>query len=226
MKAALSILLLFLGIAHAQTGKKETQQRLVFQDFQSALDQLNQRPRLTSNNGTEADINELLAKISGHVKFLAQLVATAKPVPKEYFAGVALDSQLLKELSQLSSFYAERGRLYEKLKELESDLAIKVSGPRGGGEVARVVEVLVRAKKGDEEVSAYEVWYVTRGWRDTPSAFRRFDRLTNPAKPPSMKFSPGNYFIWLNKEKLATQPQSVSLGLDRETKREIELVVP
>ena len=112
------------------------------------------------------------------------------------------------------------------MKELESDLAIKVSGPRGGGEVARVVEVSVRAKKGDQEVGAYEVWYVPRGWIDTPSAFRRFDRLTNPAKPPSMNLSPGNYFIWLNKEQLGTKPQPVSLGLDRETKREIELVVP
>ena len=113
MKVALSILLV-LVVALAQTGKKETQQRLVFQDFQRALDQLKQRPRISSDEPLEADIDQSINKISEHVKFLAELASAGKPMPKEYSEGISLDAKLLKNLAQQPPLLTRNEAIFTK----------------------------------------------------------------------------------------------------------------
>jgi len=230
MKIGVIFFLLFLSppLVYSQLPVKNGQEHAVFNSFHGALGELTSRfGNKTDSGGYQPDIAELLDKITEHVKFLESVITSGKPIPKEYLESVSLDGELLKRLARKESkSEPERKRLYEGLKEVESDLALKITGKRGSSEVARVVQLLVHAKRGDQDVGAYEVWYVPRGWASDSSAFKRFDGLTNPSNPPSMNLAPGNYFVWLSKGQPVTERQPVSIGVNGEAKREIDVVVP
>lgn len=225
---ALLFLLLAFAINYGQTSPEpQAQVHTIFDSFHSSLDDLKKGCGNKSTTGIEADIAQSLDSITESVKFLEAVMNLGKPIPKEYLEGVSLDAELLKKLArQKSKTASERKTLYNGLKEVESDLAIKITGPRSGGDVARVVEVLVHAKRGTQDVGAYQVWYVTRGWANDPSHFKPFDRLTDPSNPSSMNLSPGNYFIWLSKGKPVTDRQPASIGVNGEARREIEVPLP
>jgi hypothetical protein len=228
MKIARTFLLLVVfANSYGQTPPEHRQVDAVFDSFHKSLDNLTKRFSKKSPHGIEAKISRSLDSISENVKFLEAVMTMAKPIPKEYLDGVALNAELLKKLAQQKSKTApERKSLYDGLKEVESDLTLKVTGPRSGGDVARVVEVFVHARKGAEAVGAYQVWYVTKGWAKDPSHSKPFDRLTDLSSPSSMKLAPGNYFIWLSKDGLVTQRQPASLGENGESQRVIHVPVP
>ncbi len=223
--AALLLSLLFIPCFYAQQQGTATENvTAVVDSFHDSLESL----RARFGNRPKSDIAKSLVKTTDYVNFLDKLFRAGTPFPQEYLEGITLDADLLKKLAaQKSSTAAQRTNLYEGLKEVESDLALKVSGPRdGNGNVARVVRVIVRAKKGDQELSAYEVWYVPKGWAKEQTAFKRFDGLTNPANPPSMNLAPGNYLIWLTKDQAVTARQPLSLGADSVDRREIDVPIP
>jgi len=178
----------------------------------------------------QTDIVQSLANIGENVKFLDVAIRRSRnQVPREYLESLSLDAELLKRLAKRDyNSESERTRLYDGLKEVESDLELKVTGPgrQGGAEVVRLVEILVHARKGDQDVGAYEVWYVPKGLLREPSRFKRFDRLTDPSAPTSMKVAPGNYFIWLSKGSSLTDRKPVDIGVQGEARREIDVVVP
>ena len=224
---ALLFLILLVTFTYGQT-PVEPQERVhaVFDSFHRSLGDLTKRFSNKSRQGIDARISESLDNISENVKFLEAVVNLGKPIPPEYLEGISLDAELLKKLAaQKSKSGPQRKNIYDGLKEVEADLTLKVTGPRSGGDVARVVEVVVRAKRGNQDVGAYQVWYVTKGWAKDTTKFKPFDRLTDPANPSSMKLAPGNYFIWLGKNRV-TDPQPVSLGANGETRREIEVPLP
>ena len=231
MKTAIIFFLLFSSIAAvcAQTAHDPPgQERAVFDTFHKALDGLTSRfGSKPAPAGIEGDIAQSLENITDYVKFLESVITSGKHGPREYLESLALDGELLKRLARQQAISElEKNKLYDGLKEVEADLQIKITGKRGSSEVARVVEVLVRAKKGEQDVGAYEVWYVPRGWASDSSAFNRFDGLTNPSKPPSMNLAPGRYFVWLSKDKHVTERQPVSIGANGEAKSEIDVPVP
>lgn len=231
MKTAVTFFLLFLSVplVYPQTPPdKQGQEQAVFYSFHSTLDELKSRfGNKATSGGIQASIAQSLDNITEYMKFLESVIRSGEPFPKEYLASVDLDVKLLKRLAgQESRSEPERERLYEGLKELESDLTLKITAERGSSDIARLVQVVVHAKKGDQEVGAYEVWYVPKGWVSEESVFKRFDRLTDPSNPPSMKLAPGNYFIWLSKGRPVTDRQPVSIGAYGEAKREIEVAVP
>jgi hypothetical protein len=230
MKITGVLLFLFLVAAftYAQTPPEpQAQVCILFDSFHTSLDDLTKRFGNKSSEAIQADIARSLDNIASNVKFLEAVMSLGKPNPREYLEGLSLDAELLKKLArQRSKTAAQLKSLSDGLKEVDSDLALKVTGPRGGGEVVRVVEVFVRAKKGAEDVGAYQVWYVTKGWANDASHFKPFDRLTDPSNPSSMKLAPGNYFIWLSKGKPVTDRQPASIGMNGEARREIEVPVP
>jgi len=231
MKTAITFSLLFLSVqlVYAQTPpEKQGQEHAAFDSFHSDLDKLKRRfGSKTTSGGVQLSIAQSLDNITEYMKFLESVIRSGEPIPKEYLASVDLDAKLLKRLAgQESGSEPERKRLYEELKELESDLTLKITAERGSSDVARLVQVFVHAKKGDQEVGTYEVWYVPKGWVSDPSVFKRFDRLTDPSNPASMNLAPGNYFIWLRKGPPVTDRQPVSIGAHGEAKREIEVAVP
>ena len=229
MKTAATLFILFssLQLASAQV-PQELQERPVLDSFHRSIDELNSRfgIKLTPA-GFHADAIQALKKISQHVEVLEFVIGSQKQIPKEYLDGIGLDAELLQRLArQEAESELGRNRLSEGLKEVESDLDIKANVVRGGAELVRLVQVLVHARKGDQELGAYEVWYVPKGWLSEPSVFKRFDRLTDPSNPSSMNLAPGNYFIWLSKGSFLTDRTPASVGVNGEVKREIDLVVP
>jgi hypothetical protein len=232
MKTAVTFFMLLCSthLAHAQEPRKQ-QKLAVFDSARSALRELtNKFGNNPVSDQMQTETVQSLANIGESVKFLDGAIRRSrKQVPKEYLESVGLDAKLLKRLAKLDyNSESQRKRVCDELKEVESDLALKVTGPgrRGGGEVIRLVEVFVHAKKGGLEMGAYEVWYVPKGWVSEPSVFKRFDRLTDPANPPSMNLAPGNYFIWLSKVQPLTDRQPVSIGAYGEVKRELDVSVP
>src|SRR2546421_93478 len=168
---AITLLLALVHLfAQAQTPREmQLPDRAVFDSFHGSLDQLTRRFGITSASpGIEADIAQSLKSISDNVKFLESIINSGKPIPKEYLESLTLDAELLKRLSgQRSNSNREKSRLYHGLKEVESDLAIKVGHvKKGRGEGVKLVQVFVHAKKGDQDVGAYQVWYVLKGWAD------------------------------------------------------------
>jgi len=228
-KIALLLVLAHL-FAYAQTPPPpQATEHAIFDSYHDSLDALTRRFGITSASpGIEADIAQSLKSISDNVKFLKSIINSGKPIPKEYLESVALDAELLKKLSgQRSKSKREKSRLYDGLKEVESDLAIKVGHvKKGRGDGVKLVQVFVHAKKGDQDVGAYQVWYVPKGWTNDSTKFNPFDRLTSPSNPTSMNLAPGNYFIWLSKGQPVTSRQPVSIGGDGKAIREIDLVVP
>jgi hypothetical protein len=229
MKISCALLFLMLALTFTYgriLPEQQEQVHAVFKSFHSSLGDLTKRFSNKSRPGIDARIYQALDSISENVKFLEAVMNLGTPAPPEYLEAVSLDAELLKKLAaQKSQTALQRKNLYEGLKEVETDLTLKVTGPRSGGDVARLVEVLVRAKRGNHDVGAQQVWYVSKGWAKDTTKFKPFDRLTDPSNPSSMKLAPGNYFIWVGKTRV-TDRQPVSIGANGETRREIEVPVP
>ena len=200
----------------------------VFRSFHDSLQSLRRETPMKANKETEneSDIAESLTNIADYVKFLEAVFASDKPVPNEFLEGVALDAELLQRIANRETKFHPELQLYDKLKDLEADLAIKVTNNRGGGDIARVVQVFVRAKKGDQDVSAYEIWCTPKAWEFDAQHRRRFDKLTNLSNPSSMTLSPGRYYFWLTKERSESEHKLINIGVNGELKQEIDLVVP
>jgi hypothetical protein len=217
---------LTIAIAQAPPGRA-MQGGSVFESFRSSLS------RLRDKLGTgDVKATEWLNKIDSSVAFLKGFTASNsnKEMPEEYLKSLKLNADLLKTLAEKR--YSpdpkfDRTELYQGLEDVASDLEIKVATiKRSRGDAVKLIEVIVRAKKGEQEVGGFEVWYVPRGWANNPGQYRRFDSLSNPNNPPSMNLAPGNYLMWLNKGKDATERQPVRIGGDGRVKREFDLVVP
>lgn len=231
MKIAGSFLVLLsvFAIDYGQTpAEPQPQVHAVFGSFQSSLAALTRRFGKKSPRGIKAEISQSLDSISENVEFLKKVMMTPeKPILKEYLEGVALDAELLKELAaQKSSTASQLRALNLGLKEVASDLTLKITGPRTGGEIVRVVEVFVHAKKGTEGVGGYQVIYVSKARLRKKTDHKPFDRLTDPSNPTSMKLAPGNYVIWLMKGGQETKQQPASIGENNESQRIIDVPVP
>lgn len=230
MKIAATLLFLLLvpSFNYGQTPPEpKVQTQAVFDSFRISLDGLTKRFGKKSPYGIKSRIARSLESIRENVEFLEKVMTPEKQIPTEYLEGVSLDAELLQKLAaRKSTTAAQLKTLGQELKEVDSDLMIKVTGSRAGGEIARVVEVFVHAKKGAQNVSAYQIWYVSKGWAKYPSHFKPFDRLTDPSNPSSMKLAPGNYFIWLSKGQPVTSRQSADIGVNGETRREIDVPIP
>jgi hypothetical protein len=230
IRAAVFLILLTPLVAIPQTSRAtKPQQRKVFRSFHKSLRTLEIRNdgNTTKINTTGDEEAQLMKSIDGHVKFLEGITSSGKPIPRVYLESLALDAELLNKLAnQKSRSKPAQARLLEGLGEVDSDLAIKVKQIKNGrGDGISLIQVQVRAKKGAQEVAGYEIWYVSRGWADVSSRFKRFDSLSNPSNPPSMNLPAGNYFLWLGKGK-PPEPLPLYIGGDQKSKREIELVVP
>lgn len=231
MKILISLLLLLLafGFSYGQTPLNEQKQvQVVFDSFHNSLEELTKRFKKNSPRGIKAEITQSLDSITDNVDFLKKVMMTPeKPILKEYLEGVALNAEVLKELAAQKSTTAPQLRsLNLGLKEVASDLTLKITGPRAGGDVVRLVEVFVRAKKGTEDVGGYQVIYVSRFRLKNKTYHKPFDRLTDPSRPSSMKLAPGNYVIWLMKGAQETKQQPASIGENNESQRTIEVPVP
>lgn len=230
MKIAATVLILFssLHLASAQA-PQDQQKRAVFDSFHRAIADLTARLGPVIAFGEfQTETVQAIHEIQKHVQVLEFVIENQKQVPKRYLESLELDAEILKQLStQDAKSEPERKRLSETLKEVESDLEIKADVVRRPGphEVS-LVEVLVHARKGDQEVGAYEVWYVPKASLSVPSRFKRFERLTSPSNPSRQDIAPGNYWIWLSKGSSSTDRTLASVGVHGEPKHEIDLVVP
>ena len=227
-RAAIIISVCFFTALTSAQPARQTAPPNVFASFKSSLDQLRQRFSDKSEDDLSRQIAALLLHIGNNVDFLQQVIALKKPVPGPYMESLILDAELMNQIArQKAGTVAEIQEVRDRLREVDSDLTLKVTTPRGSTDakdVTRVVEVFVRA--GNENASDYEVWYVLKGWAGDQSKFKIFDRPTNPSKTTSMKLAPGNYFIWLRKGNLSTPRQPTEVGINGESKKDIVVNLP
>src|SRR5262245_12180415 len=159
---ALLFVLVAVPIVYGQaSGADAAEMRDVFESFHGSLDTLTKRneSKRPLYTGERREIAKTLSQIRASVDFLEALSSNGKPGPKEYWEGVSQDAMLLRKLAGQRSETGSQKALLGSLHEVDADLTIKVTGPRGGGEVPRVVEVVVRARRGSQDVGAYQVWY-------------------------------------------------------------------
>lgn len=160
---------------------------------------------------------------------IAKIQETAKarasaPIPPEYLESLRLDAELLASAAAgASNSSAARKRMFEILRSVAEDLEAKVVfSEKLLGAGLRLVEFVVHTQKDGVESGGYEVWYVPRGWSDTPDKFRRSDQLSSPA---IMNLAPGNYLVWLKKGDVATEKVTYTLGKDG-SRKEIVFPIP
>lgn len=239
MKTAAMFFLLFCcPPVYSQTaGEQPAQARALFDSFHKSLDEIRDRfVRNTSPSIPKSEMAESIANINDHVNFLESVITPGTPTPKAYLESLALDCELLKRLAkQQVTSETEKSRLSDGLKDVEADLKIKANAKRrcgncsrdpNGEEMTFAVQVLVHAKKGGQDLGDYEVWYVPKGLAGDRSEFKRFDSLTDPAKPTRMNLAPGRYLVWLKKGEPETRAQLLSIGENGEAQREIDVPVP
>jgi hypothetical protein len=160
-------------------------------------------------------VNDLLDNIAANTRSLRETARRRKAstIPPEYLESLKLNAELLMSVAEelLNSSYS-RTRVIAMLTHVAEDLSTKVIfSQRLMGAGLRLVEFVVHTKKDGKEHGGYEVWYVPRGWLDTPDKFRRSDY---PSSPAIMKLAPGNYMVWLKKDKVTTEKVPYTLGKD------------
>lgn len=145
-------------------------------------------------------------------------------IPEEYFESLRLDLELLKGVAQkLSNSAPAFDGVLDSLSDVADDLEAKVAFSENAlGAGFRLVDLIVHTKRDALEMGGYEVWYVPKGWSDTPAKFRVSDQ---PSSPAILKLAPGNYWIWLKKGEMSTQKLPYTLGRDG-SRKEIDFPIP
>lgn len=221
----------FVSIQVQEPAKDIGLQRAVFSSFHSSIEKLKQRfGAFSKSKRVEGQIASEVETIADNVKFL-EAVTAKKETPKEYFESLALDAELLTRLvSSRAKTRAAKQALLKGLKDVADDLTVKVkdiADTRGTNEGRpRTIRVVVRAKKGAQDLTGYEVWYVLVGWRDEKQKWNRFDRLTSSSDPPAADLAPGRYVMWLTTAGSSTPHQVIRVGVEDTLPKPVDLVVP
>jgi hypothetical protein len=114
------------------------------------------------------------------------------------------------------------------LDSVGRDIAIKAQQCRlFGGPVPVSVNVISKDHV-NQEVSGYEVWFVRKGFEDTPREFRRFERHSSPAA--RVFNDPGYYVLWLERQepggaRARGERVDVEIGPEQRV-QEIDLLAP
>lgn len=200
----------------------------VFDAFNSSILKIrNAVKQISIDGGQKAAINELLSSIEQNIAFLRETARRQRsiPVPDEYIRALSHDAELLSALAdQIVNQSFDVKMLNSALLELASDLTIKANYAKSSRSAAlRLVRLYVYTRKGDSELTGYEVWYVPKAWEGVNSAHRRFDKLSSPTW---MDVAPGNYIIWAQKAKLTTEKRPISVGSDDKSEKKFDLLVP
>jgi hypothetical protein len=215
------------AIAFAQNQSQQPQSRLeVFNSLRNSALQIRDglgRIGLSGSERRRAD--SLLDSIDTNASKVQAAAQSRRgaPVPEEYLRSLNLDAELMSIARDLSHAKASRVKMLELLREVAEDLEAKVifsQNVLGAG--LRLIEFIVHTYKNGQEVGGYEVWYVPRGWSDTPDKFRIADQ---PSSPAIMNLAPGNYFVWLKKGKMATEKLVYTLGKDG-SRKEVSFPIP
>jgi len=230
MKLAAYLSLLFCFCSSALIQSRVTQLREHHEIFDSlrssATTAKEQLEAVELSKAQRSKVQELSESIVANIEQLDAIAHSRKTarISAEYLESLKLDSELLNYTSSnLSQGKDGADKAVTALNEVAEDLKTKVIFSQNQmGTGLRLVEFIVHTKKDETELGGYEVWYVPRGWSDTPDKFRRSDRTSSPA---IMKLAPGNYLVWLKKGQLVTEKTGYTLGLEG-SRKEIDFPIP
>lgn len=224
LATSLSLLILFSSICAAEyQSRQPLADQDVFKSLRKSTTEIRSSlKRIEFPKAKKREADELLDDIA---KYTAKLQDAAhSPIPSEYMESLKLEADLLMGVViDLSDSNADEERVLGVLHAVAEDLELKVFSSQklmGGG--LRLIEFIVHTKKGEQEFGGYEVWYVPRGWDNTPDKFRIFDQLSSPA---IIKLAPGNYLVWLKKGEITTKKLQFKLGEDG-SRKEVDFPIP
>jgi hypothetical protein len=168
-------------------------------------------------------VRRLVQESSDHVAYLREL-SRANDVPTEYLWHLQLDVELLETIKDIDN---PNQKDFVLIDTVASDLRVKslfaFSQKRSRDNPFKLINVKAHTKKAGDEVSGCEVWYVPVGWADKPEKYQAFDQQSSPT---DQMLPPSNYLMWARKDSKTGDKKPVTVGNDRKTEREIDLLAP
>jgi hypothetical protein len=152
-----------------------------------------------------------------------QLLGTA--LPKDFQDSVSFDQEALAVLARrVESGESISDRETTRANDAVQDLEMKSSWVEQRPSGSPMVEVKVNTlDQKNGEAPGCEVWYVPYAWRDTPSRWERFDRLSTPT---AKALPVGRYEMWTRKSEREGEHRPVSPGDDAKKTKEVDLPAP
>jgi hypothetical protein len=106
-----------------------------------------------------------------------------------------------------------------------ADLHAKAENCRYSADgLGKDLNVTVRTKLNSQEVGGYEVWCVPVMLLKFKDQYIRFPKMSSPTVAKS--FAPGRYAMWLERDKIKTEPVAQTVGGHGEAAIEIDLPIP
>jgi hypothetical protein len=215
----LSLLILLTPLHVPCAAALPRQETVDWSTFGSLLGSIRSRASdLKQGQEIDAKAAELLDGITSNVQvLLTQWGKDVSDGPQAYYAGLAGDDDLLKNLLDKKP---PKVQMQKVLQAVADDLRIKaahcVKSPEGW---AALIKVVVITRKGGKVVPEYEVWFVPLGWADVVERWQRFPKLSSPTENP---LAPGVYMM------RASNGASVriEIGGDGKNQHEIDLIAP
>lgn len=173
-----------------------------------------------------------LEQIQNDAKFLQQkwlVWAQEHPRSTLYYNDVRRDSyfrSLQGTQRQLEKLHKSSDEvILETITDVAADLHAKAENCRHSTDgLGKEIKVMVRTRKGTEEVAGYEVWCSPRALVKFKDEHIRFPKISSPTILKNM--APGRYEMWVEKGTDKTKPVTQTIGGKGETELEIDLLIP
>lgn len=174
--------------------------------------------------GSDRSVKDKTIEVRRKIRELSEFIVDSKKsgFSANYVNSLVVYDETLRTFAESPA--RDPGSLLNILEGLSEDLTAKIVFARASrGSSNSDITVVARTIENDAEISGFVVWFVPRAWLDAKSHYQRFDRISSPS---ILELPPGNYFIWAEKGALHSAPQPVSLGADKRSRKEIDIVVP
>jgi hypothetical protein len=233
------LLITFVGISFQPHPRLfgQSQDALQTGDVAEIQQRLNQLQANLEDKGTLAQTAVATHDYTGQdqrilARYLSISIKNAKQLNKDFKAtppSAEYERSLDDNLELLNRIEVEPDQLKKMslLLSVSEDIKIKATYNDKTASKNSDVVVTAKTKRGGQEVPGLEVWYVHRGWADTPTKFKRFDRRSSPTEDKPIP--PGYYYFWTqDPDNAASQGgrEPIDLGDDGKSKREIDLRAP
>jgi hypothetical protein len=139
----------------------------------------------------------------------------------EYLNSLHGDLRVLRKLKKEKD---DRASL-EVLRDVAFDLQLKGDNCRNSADgLGKEIKVKVHTKAKGKEIGGFEVCYVPKGLLDVKGAHDRFPKQSSPTDERIL--NPGRYAMWARKSGFTSEPVTLGIGGQGETRLEVDLEVP
>ena len=189
--------------------------------------------RLEKSHGARSPaIREPLEQMQADAKFLQRKWidwSQRNPRNATYASNVKLDPyyRVLEATQRQLKEAAGRSdeAMVQTVKDLAADLHAKAENCRHSEDgLGKEIRVVVRTKRGVQEVGGYEVWCAPLALVAFKNEHIRFPQISSPTALKNL--APGCYAMWLQKDQEKTAPVKQIIGGHGDLEFPVELAVP